>query len=182
MVEQSKRGRWVVETILVDHHLLQDILNGSMEEASFDTEEEARRECDRLERKIRQELGPFCGWQGDLSMLVSLSPAVFCDWLLDAGIDPPPAAEDGSRDWKDWYDRVEGDWDDLARERFWQGLEQPRFYRVSKRPSRKAHAVLELGRLLYDRSPDWTGDECRRTVAVFRNRGAAERHRREWEE
>ncbi len=195
MVEQSKRGRWVVEVVLVDHHLLQDILNGSIEEASFDTEAEARRECDRLERKIRQELGPFCGWQGDLSMLTPLDPAVFCDWLLDAGIDPPPAARDGSRDWEGWYDRVEGDWDDSARAHFWQGLEQPRFYRVSKRPSRKAHAVLELGRRNGNseqgwvgwtnghQPPDWTGDEeCRRTVAVFRSRAAAERHRREREE
>src|SRR5437660_399816 len=107
MASQSKPGRWVVEVILVDDHLLQDILNGSLEEAAFDNEEEARRECDRLERKVRQDLGPFCGWQGDLSMLTSLGPDVFCDWLLDAGIDPPPPAG-GTRDWKDWYDRVEG--------------------------------------------------------------------------
>ena len=67
--------------------------------AAFDSREQAEVDCAARERKARKSVNPFQLRQGCLALLTSLEPGVFCDWVLDQGINPPPAGKGGSRDW-----------------------------------------------------------------------------------
>ncbi len=179
MAKQNKPGRWVVEQVAFPEGRLEDALTGAREVASFDDEEEARRHCAELERGLRSTVNPF-GLRQGLVGLTSLGTGVFCDWLLDAGIDPPPEV-DGRRDWAGWYGRCQGVWDEARRARVGEALDLLRFFRVAERPARKGYVVLEVGWLWHDEPPFSTAPECRRAVEVFADRAAAERRRRSLE-
>jgi hypothetical protein len=179
VAKQKQPGRWVVEQVVFPEGRLEDHLTGARELASFDDEEKARRRCTELEHSLRSKVNPFVLRQG-LVGLTSLGSGVFCDWLLDAGIDPPPEA-DGRRDWAGWYERCQGSWDEASRARFWEALDLLRFFRVAERPARKGYVVLEVGWLWHDEPPYDTEPECRRAVEVFADRAAAERRRRDLE-
>lgn len=180
MAKKQQHGRWVVEQIVFAPHLVNDLLAGSSEVRSFDDEDRARRECDSLEGKMRASVNPFDRCFGGLTALTSLDPAVFRDWLLDAGIDPPAEARPQA-DWKGWYERTHHRWDDLARQRFWERLDRLAFFRVVERRPRKGYVVMEVGWLWCDEPPFFTDPECRRAVEVFADRADADRRRRELE-
>jgi hypothetical protein len=174
MARAKQSGRWVVEQIVLPDQPLSDVLSGAREAASFEDKDEARRWCAELEREARRLVNPFLVRTG-LAGMTSLEPGVFCDWLLDAGIEPPP--EPYGADWPGWYDRCQAGWDEAKRERFWKALDLLRFYRVVERVSRRCYVVLEVGWLWYDEPPYDTAPECRRAVEAFSSRTAAERRR-----
>ncbi len=182
MATPAQPDRWDVEQVTFPDSTMSDRLAGSRAIGSFEDEELARRECDRLERQMRRLVNPFECRPVGLFALTSFDPGVFCDWLLDAGIVPPPVVGD-TRDWEGWYKRVNPGWSDAQRERFWEGLDRLRFYRVVQRPARRTgFVVLEVGWLWCDEPPFYTDAECRRAVEVFSNRRDAERRRRQLEQ
>jgi hypothetical protein len=177
MSRKPHSGRWAVE-LLPFAGSLRDMVCPAVQ-SSFDDEEQARQECARLERALRRCVNPFQISRGGLASLTSLGTALFRDWLLDAGIEPPEPAQ--PTDWASWYDRCQSTWDGLMRERFWEALDRLHFHRVVERPARVGYVVLEVGWLWHDEPPYSTGPECRRPVEVFSTRAAAEKRRRELE-
>jgi hypothetical protein len=176
----SGRGSaWDVEQVLPFGGGYGQLLAGPVVVSTFDDKAAAEEECARREGQARRGVNPFRYSQNNLAVLTSLDPAVFPDWLLDAGIEPPCG---DSPDWEAWFDRSESGWDGAQRERFWQGLDRLRFFRVVERPARrKAYLVLEVGWNWCDEPPYYTDPQSRRPVEAFSNRRDAERRRRELE-
>src|SRR5258708_1915527 len=79
-------------------------LPGSTRLRSFARAADAERHRKQDEEKARAVVNPFrCGGTA-LHYQTSLDEGRLCDWLLDAGIDPPPPVAQGERGWADWWE------------------------------------------------------------------------------
>jgi hypothetical protein len=94
----------------------------------------AQAEAERLEREARVGKNPFCH-ERDMEERTSMPESVFCDWLQDAGIDPPAIDEDSH--WAGWWEEESAGWTDLQRARVWEALDYLHFYVVVKLPAPK---------------------------------------------
>jgi hypothetical protein len=174
--------RYAVRRLFATREDIVEVLSGPAVVATFATREEA--EADRAARlsELRGLSSPFDFCQGCLSALTSLEPGILCDWLLDAGIDPPAADADGNRDWDGWWDRSEADWSPLQRERAWQAFDRvPLFDIIEQKPPRKLYVVMEVGWYWFDEPPFHSGPETQRPVEAFTSREKAEQRRAELE-
>jgi hypothetical protein len=106
---------------------------GQFRLASFDSAEKAEADRARREESARRRLNPFqCG--DELSDLTSYPETVFLDWVQDAGLTPPEAAQ-GKRDWAAWWDEAAPKAGADQRARIWQAMDRVRFYHVVERPA-----------------------------------------------
>jgi hypothetical protein len=139
----DNRGlRWDVEMLFpVIGSSLPSVIRGPVVVSMFDDVASAEEDCARREREARQGVNPFRVSKNYLATLTSLGD-LFSDWLLDAGMGPPPGDEP---DWTGWFDSNNSNWDDAQFELLWQGLDRLRFFRIVERPSgRKAYLVSHL--------------------------------------
>jgi hypothetical protein len=132
--------------------------------AGFDDPADAARLAERLEAAARSRIAnPFrCGrrW-ADLSTLPEFALA---DWLLDAGLSPPSARTDGTRNWTAWWDDRSKFWTAAQVARVYDGLDRLRFYDVVARPpDRTAFVAVEpLWRQATERDPSFRYDDLER--------------------
>jgi hypothetical protein len=136
---------FVVRTLFVPEEGLSAVLcDGPHVCDTFETREEAEAECARLERELRQN-SPFGIWQqASLCDLTSLEPNIFCDWLHDAGIEPPKPDEAGGRNWEVWWDESSRKWSDEQREHAWKAMDRVRGYEVVEvKPTRTLYVIVE---------------------------------------
>src|SRR5262245_60248717 len=102
-------------------------LPGSERVAGFDDIDEAEADCRRREEEGRQGVNPFaCG--GPLCYQSSLDEGRLRDWVIDAGLTPPPAGEKGG--WRRWWDEHQEGMTDLQKSRVWEALDKVRFFKV----------------------------------------------------
>jgi hypothetical protein len=114
-------------------------LPGGRRLRSFDVQEQADAFAREQEAALRAKVNPFsCGGPA-LHYQSHLDADRLRDWLLDAGIEPPPA---GDADWRTWYDKAAPDMSAAQRDLVWQALDRVRFYRVVERPAAKTAYVL----------------------------------------
>jgi hypothetical protein len=154
---------------------LRQCLSGPMPVATFAERDAAEADCAERERQARARVNPFRRGGASLADLTSLEPAVWHDWLLDAGVAPPAPGPDGVTDWGQWWDAEQGRWDELQRARVWQGLDRMRFFAVVEgRPRRRVYVVIEIGWSWHDSNP-WDADaEGGRPLQAFATRERAE--------
>jgi hypothetical protein len=85
--------------------------------------------CRELERKARAAANPFRHGR-DLTDVTGLPPGPLRDWLLDAGIDPPPKSVKALARWAAWWDKVAGGLSESQRAKVWEACDKVRFYEV----------------------------------------------------
>src|SRR5688500_14991541 len=71
--------------------------------ASFASDDEARAECLRLERKARKGVNPFTMGGPALFYQTSLDAGRLNDWLLDRGVKPQARHAAGHAAWRGWW-------------------------------------------------------------------------------
>src|SRR4051812_32966970 len=84
------------------------VVKGPYEFGEYATREEAEAALAEAEREFRATTSPFEIGQGCLADLTSLPPDILCDWLRDAGAEPPE--ERTAEAWEEWWDENEVDW------------------------------------------------------------------------
>jgi hypothetical protein len=94
---------------------------------AFTSREAAEADAARRERLERAERNPFCHGRTTQER-TSMPEEVLCDWLTDAGIDPPGIDEDD--DWAAWWVSIADDLSELQRDKAWEALDLVRFFRV----------------------------------------------------
>jgi hypothetical protein len=150
----------------------------------FESAEHHRR---ALERQAREKVNPFACGGAALHHQTSLDEGRLHDWLLDAGVDPPPGGD--ARDWKGWWEREQTRWTEAQRDAVWSVLDRVKFYEVVECPNRPTVFVVVETHWGYDDSgfvPDHEGGEA---VLAFTTRERAEacraererRRREEWD-
>lgn len=86
-------------------------------------------------------INPFRGlnerWMEDRTIttvadVTSMPEPIFCDWLREAGLEPPAEAAIGRwlRDWASWWDQHAPRMTDHQRAKVWQALDRLRFYEI----------------------------------------------------
>ena len=71
------------------------------------------------------------GFEGRLGSATSMDEPVLRDWLLDAGLTPPPpATRKKPVDWAGWWDENVDEMSDLQRAKVWEALDKVRFFEV----------------------------------------------------
>ncbi len=100
---------------------------GAARVACFADAASAEADCSRRESERRGEVNPFtCG--GSMHERSSLDEPRLCDWLLDAGLEPPEPDEYGHANWSDWW---EGARPTKEQERaVWEIFDKVAFYEV----------------------------------------------------
>jgi hypothetical protein len=98
---------------------------------AFTTPEAAQAEAGRLEREERAKRNPF-GHGRSIEERTSMPEPVFCDWLEDAGIEPPGIDEDD--DWAKWWKASSPAWTQHQRDKVWEALDLVRFFTVVELP------------------------------------------------
>jgi len=101
---------------------------------AFTSRDAADAEAARREREARDDRNPFTHGKS-IEQRTSMPEPVFCDWLGDAGIDPPGIDEDS--DWAEWWHAHAAGWTPLQREKVWEALDLVRFFRVVELPPAK---------------------------------------------
>jgi hypothetical protein len=142
---------------------------------TFKTRERAEAKCAKLERELREH-NPFDIWQqASLCDLTSLEPNIFCDWLQDAGIEPPKPDSSGGRDWEAWWDESSPHWSDEQREHAWKAMDRVRGFEVVEvKPTRKLYVIMKRGWLWFD-EPPWHSDaETMQPCEAYTTREKAE--------
>ena len=154
-------------------------LPGSVRLASFDSEADALAECARLEEQARRAVNPFCCDGAGLHYQSHLDDGRLRDFLLDAGIDPPPPGET----WIDWWQRIKDSLDAFQWHHAWKALDRLVFHEVTARPRKPVvYVVAEIDWTYNDYSYD-PRPEGAVPRKAFRSRqnAEAERRRREVE-
>jgi hypothetical protein len=181
---QNREGRavpFVVERLPWGAGLRQ-ALEGPVVVATFDDEDAARADAAAREREARRQVNPFRSVSPRLDELTSLDEGPLCDWMLDAGVNPPEPAEDGRRDWAWWWTLEAPGWDEVRTAEVWRALDRVVLFRVApRRPARKAYVVLEVGWDWYDEPPAEAQAEGGFAVQAFASRERAEERRAELE-
>lgn len=125
---------------------------------------------------MRAKVNPFsCGGPA-LHYQSHLDAGRLRDWLLDAGIDPPPADE--LIDWHTWYESAQ--FRAPQRAAVWQALDRVRFFRVVERPASARTAFVVMHRE-WDYNDEWYFSTEVKPVEAYSTREKAEavRQRRE---
>jgi hypothetical protein len=117
-------------------------LPGGTRLRSFPDVESARRFCAEREQEVRARANPFACGGPALHYQTCFDAARLHDWLLDAGIEPPAAGPDDSRDWRHWWERVAASLSPEQRAHCWAALDKVRFHRVLEQPSRPTVFVV----------------------------------------
>jgi hypothetical protein len=117
---ESPHGRW----LCIDPAFGKPCLACTSREAAL-------AEADRRERHERADLNPFC-YGHSTEERTSMPEEVLCDWLTDAGIEPPGIDEDD--DWADWWASIADELTGQQRDNVWEALDLVRFYRVVELP------------------------------------------------
>ncbi len=107
----------------------------------------ARAERDRAEREgqVRGQVNPFLCAGEALSYQARFDEGRLCDWVLDAGLEPPPAGKKG-RNWAKWYVQSADHWTDYQRGKVWEALDKVCFFEVVERPARPVvYLVVRIG-------------------------------------
>lgn len=139
-------------------------------------------EADRAQREaaVRERVNPFvCG--PNHAARSRLPELIFCDWLGDAGIEPPTANALFQRDWARWWERVGPELGAEQVAHVWAGLDRVRFFEVVGRPEgRIGYAVVVVD---WEYNDNWMepGDEGGTPCKVFRRWADAEACRAAWE-
>jgi hypothetical protein len=146
------------------------LLPGDARMGTFPTAAEADAAARAREEKVRREVNPF-SFGMTWPERSHLPEPVYCDFLRDAGVEPP-AEQD--RDWAKWWVATSSTLTDAQKARVWEGLGKVRFFDVAERPRRAvAYAVVEV---------DWTfndqwyypGPEGGEVQLAYRARARAE--------
>lgn len=138
-------------------------------------------DADRAEREaeVRARVGnPFlCG--PTHAVRSRLPEPIFCDWLRDAGLDPPAELP---ADWAKWWAGVRDRPSAAQVAHLWAGLDRVRFFEVVARPAGSVGYVVV--RVQWEYNDQWMepGAEGGEPMKVFRARAAAEAYRRERED
>jgi hypothetical protein len=143
-------------------------LAGAFPMASFQTREKAEAKCQRLENAARKLVNPFATAPAPHEQS-SLPAFALRDWLLDAGITPPPADADGAA-WSSWWKSESPGWGKGLLGRVWDRLDRVQFYQVEERPA---------GTLVYlavDADRHYFGRWFNGVEGAFRSRKAAQAH------
>lgn len=147
-------------------------LPGVVRIQSFDSEQEAEAERDRLEEFARRAVNPFLCGGVHLRHQTSFDADRLHDWLLDADIQPPAVVE-GQRDWPAWWSTVEGRLIDDQWRHLWKALDRLNFYEAIARPRRPVVYVLgQIGWRYNDEGFD-PAPEGSKPLRVFRSRERA---------
>jgi hypothetical protein len=147
-------------------------LPGEVRVASFDTIQEAEAERRRREADAREQVNPFASGLAPYEQ-TSLPPGIFRDWLLDAGIEPPPEPT-CSLAWAAWWEKQSPTWTDDQRARAWEALDKTRFFAVEERPRRPVvYAIVEV---VWGYNDEWyyADGEGGNVMEVYRKRAKAE--------
>jgi hypothetical protein len=117
-------------------------LPGWHEVAAFDTFEAAEVDRRGREAEVRVMVNPFaCG--DAFAELTALPAPLLYDWLMDAGLDPPPP-DAPLVEWGRWWAAAGPGMSDGQRARTWEGLHVLRLYETAERPAVKAlYALIE---------------------------------------
>jgi hypothetical protein len=146
------------------------LLPGEARLATFPSATAAQEDARTREADARTKVNPFrCG--STWAERCNLPEPVFCDFLRDAGIEPP-AEED--RDWALWWEQTAGTLTSLQRARVWEGLDRLRFFAVTERPARPvAYAVVQVQ---WNFNDNWyyPGSEGGAPTIAYRSREKAE--------
>jgi hypothetical protein len=146
---------------------------GEVAVASFATIEEAEAERAKREDGYRAGVNPFaCG--PAVQYWTHLDEPRLRDWLMDHGIAPPKAKEDGATNWADWWKKNRKKLGPEKRAVVWEILGKVRFFAVREEPARPVgYAVTavnwQYNDEYYDADPE--GGEV---ITVFRSRERAE--------
>jgi hypothetical protein len=111
-----------------------------------------------------------------------LPEPVFCDWLRDAGLEPPKPTSKGIYNWILWWNTKHKKFTPEQISHVWAGLDLVRFFEVGSREAgQTAYAVTQVN---WEYNDNWMvpADEGGFVVKVFRKFAAAEKYRREQEE
>jgi hypothetical protein len=140
------------------------------------TFEEAEDDRRRREAEARERVvNPFlCG--PNHAARSRLPEPVFCDWLRDAGIEPPAS------DWGAWWTAIRPSLSAEQVGHVWAGLDRVRFFEVVARPEgRVGYAVVSVE---WEYNDNWMepGAEGGTPLKVFRRWAAAEAYLRQSEE
>src|SRR5437879_7691714 len=95
-------------------------LPGSTRLRSFARAADAERHRKQAEEKARAAVNPFLCGGTELHDQTSLDEGRLCDWLLDAGIEPPEPGKDGARAWADWWEKAHPSLSPLQRDKVWE--------------------------------------------------------------
>jgi hypothetical protein len=147
-------------------------LPGEVRVASFDTIQEAEAERRRREADAREQVNPFASGLAPYEQ-TSLPPGIFRDWLLDAGIEPPPEPT-SSLAWAAWWEKQSPTWTADQRARAWEALDKTRFFAVEERPRRPVvYAVVSV---TWNYNDQWyyANGEGGKVMDVYRSRERAE--------
>jgi len=146
---------------------------GEVAVVSFATFEEADAERAKRESEMRKKVNPFaCG--AAVHFWSHLDEPRLRDWLMDRGIDPPAAKNDGTTDWAGWWKKSGKKLSPEKRESVWEALDKMRFFMVREEPVRPVgYAVVEVhweyNDNYYDANPS-----CGQLLKVYRLRERAE--------
>jgi hypothetical protein len=149
-------------------------LPGATRLRSYQSRAVAERTRQKRERDARNAVNPFtCGGRA-LHYQTSLDADRLHDWLLDAGIEPPARAADGSRDWAAWWDKNYLSLSEAQKEKVWEALDRVKFFEVVERPARPlGYAVVRIN-WHYNDNFYVAEEEGGSTFYVYRDRKKAE--------
>jgi hypothetical protein len=88
--------------------------------------------CEKLRRELLDGVSPFAIHGDRLADLTSLPPGPFRDWLIDAGLSPPPAGKNALADWRRWWEKNRRGLTADQRHHVFAGLDKLRPYAVAE--------------------------------------------------
>jgi hypothetical protein len=141
---------------------------------SFPDPGAAQADCRRREQEARARVNPFtCGGPA-LHHQTRFDEGRLCDWLLDAGVEPPDPAPGTGRAWAAWWDQAHAKWSDLQRDKVWEALDRVRFFEVVQRPARPLGYVVVWINWAYNDEYFVAEHEGGAVNVAFRNRKKAQ--------
>lgn len=117
---ETRHGRWLCADLGFGEPVV-----------AFTIRDAAEVEAARLEAEARTKMNPFAHGKG-IEDRTSMPETVFCDWLEDAGIQPPGIDQDS--DWADWWQANAAGWTPHQRDKVWEALDLVRFFSVVELP------------------------------------------------
>jgi hypothetical protein len=146
------------------------LLPGEERVGAFPSAAEAEADARAREEDARRRVNPF-HYGATWAERCHLPEPVFCDFLRDAGIDPPAEPQP---DWASWWQATAATLSEPQRARVWEGLDGVRFFTVAERPRRPvAYAVVEV-QWQYNDEWYYPGPEGGQVRRAFRSRQRAE--------
>src|SRR5262249_3925880 len=137
-------------------------------------------DADRAAREAnaRRRLNPFRFGERPED-ITSFPEPILCDWVLEAGLEPPEEPATGNRDWAGWSAALGGRLTPRHRARMWEACNRLRFYAVEERPDVPVgYAVVKRNLHSTDRGRVYTGSEGGTIHKVYRTRLQAEEEAR----